>query len=101
MSAIDPKEMREDLSLQYPQVFRREAHALRALEQGNASPDEQVMAYRLIMNKLCLVDNTAFVPGSPDRTAFMAGRAFPAQLAKMILNKDIAKFPESKQGDDR
>ena len=101
MEKIDPKEMRGDVSLQFPEVFRREAHALRAVYDGSASEEEQRLAMRVILNKLCLVDNTNFVPGSPDRGAFMAGRAYPGQLIKLFMNKDLSKLREDKKGDGK
>lgn len=96
---IDPKEMREDVSLQYGALSRREAHALRAVWDGCADESQQRLAMKVILNKFCIVDNTTFVPGSPDRGAFMAGRAYPGQLVRLWLHKDLSKLPEEPTGD--
>lgn len=68
-----------------PRLDEDEVVALKALYAGEAEPWQQKLALSVITAKFCRAHDILFVPGEPDQTAFMNGRAFPGmQILKYI-----------------
>ncbi len=63
------------------EVPKLKAYELAALQmtanpEETASPEEQALAIRVIIEKLCLYDIQPIQFGSPDETGFLNGRVF-------------------------
>ena len=73
-----------------PALERHELIALQMCydEKENANPEQQVIAIKAIIGKLCLYDVQAYQVGSFDETAFLNGRVF---VGKEILRQCRAK----------
>lgn len=69
-----------------PALERHELVALQMCfdEKENANPEQQVIAIKAIIGKLCLYDMLAYQVGSFDETAFLNGRIF---VGKEILRQ--------------
>lgn len=65
-----------------------EMYAIRALEGGEANPEQQRLALSAIIKKLSRTYDVHFVPNSPDETNFLEGRAFVGQNILKILRLD-------------
>ncbi len=70
-------------------VTEQEIHALRALERGEASSNQQQLALRVLLVKLSGVYDQGFVPGAPDQTQFREGRSFVGQQALKLIRSPI------------
>lgn len=82
MSIVKPPCLREG------RVSSQQVRALRALEMGEASPYEQQLVLKLFLDNLCGTYQQTFVPGEPDQSIFMQGRAFPGQRVIHYLKLD-------------
>lgn len=67
---------------QIPSLDEREHIALRAVVRGEASADQQTLALHTIIEKFARCGEVPFKEGSPDGTAFLAGRY---HVGKLIL----------------
>lgn len=54
----------------------REVYAIRAVSEGKANSEQQMIALSFIVKHISRAHILYFVPGSHDETAFLAGRAF-------------------------
>lgn len=54
--------------------------ALKALERGDATADQQRRALDWIIQIPCATYQTTFVPGAPDQSAMLQGRQFAGQM---------------------
>lgn len=73
------------ICFQYQKLERNEVIAIRAVNAGEASPDQQALAMRVIVKNLSNTHDLAYVPGSPHDSAFMAGRQFVGyQILKCV-----------------
>ena len=59
-----------------PRLDEDEHKAVRALFRGEASEYQQRLALGVFVNKFARPHGLTYVPGKPDESAFMAGRAF-------------------------
>ncbi len=73
-------------------VTEADIQALRALEQGQASPDQQRLALRLVTVKLSGVYDQAAVIGHTDQTYFRSGRSFVGQMLMKFLRADLTQL---------
>ena len=78
------------------QLTQSEHQSLRALYRGEASQGQQREALALIVNKFCRTHDLHFIPGSPDRSGFLAGRAFIGMQILHILNIPVGKMQYQK-----
>ncbi len=71
---------------QVPVLERNELIAIQMCfdEKENASPEQQAIAMRTIIGKLCVLDIQTYQAGSFDETAFLNGRVF---VGKEILRQ--------------
>lgn len=81
-------------------VTRDQAHAVKALKTGTATPEQQTAAFEWIVYQASGLMMSQFIDGSDEGrrgTDFMTGRAFPGQqiLAVAMSNMD-ALFPTLK-----
>jgi hypothetical protein len=76
-----------------PALERHELVALQMCfdEKENAEPEQQAIAIRAIIGKICLYDIQAYQVGSFDETAFLNGRVF---VGKEILRQCRAPIGE-------
>jgi len=70
-------------------ITEQEIFALRAVERGEADPNQQKLALRLILLKLCGTYDQEFVPSHADQSAFRGGRGFVGKTAMKLLKADI------------
>lgn len=80
----------------YTRLERPEILALKALQRGDASPEQQHLALTVIVNKLARAHDTLYIPNSFDATAFLNGRAYVGQTILKYLNIPIGKLDEMK-----
>jgi hypothetical protein len=63
-----------------------DASALQALQQGEASPEQQRRALDWVIKIACGTYNTSFYPGQPDASAFAEGRRFVGtEIVKLLI----------------
>jgi hypothetical protein len=60
--------------------------ALRALERGEASPEQQMGALQWVIDQAAATYEVSFHPGWPDATAFAEGRRFVGLQIVKLLN---------------
>ncbi len=77
-----------------PALDQDDARALRALQRGDATPEQQGLALHVIVNKFCRTHDLQYIPGDTHASAFLSGRAFPGAQILKALNLPIAKLPE-------
>ena len=80
-------------------VSAQQVRALRSLEEGTAGPYEQKLALKTILDNFCGTYQQSFVPGAPDQSTFMQGRAFPGQRILHYLKLDPTKLKEIEEED--
>ena len=78
-----------------------ERAAIRDVWRGEASPERQKAALRVIIEKLCRAGEVAFIEGSPDGTAFLAGRNHVGKLILAISQKPTANPEQSEMMNER
>lgn len=66
--------------------------AVRALERGDASPDQQQRALAWFINHAAKTYDSTFIPGSPDASAFAEGRRFVGLQTVMLLKLNASAF---------
>ena len=75
-------------------VTRAEHTALKMLRTGEADAYQQKLALQVIVNKFCRTHDIQFIPGSPDESAFISGRAFPGQQILKHLTLPVGQLKE-------
>lgn len=65
-----------------------DAHALRAMHEGTASPDQQRRAMRWILERAAMVGKIPYWPSDRD-TAFACGRQFVGKQIGHLLTCDL------------
>jgi len=71
--------------------------ALQALGAGTADAYQQKLALAVISNKFCRPHDLLFVPGKPDETVFMNGRAFPGMQILKTLNIKVGQLQDDEE----
>jgi len=77
-----------------PELTDQEHIALKALYAGEAQPDQQRLALRIITNKFSRAHDVLYVHGSDRDSAFLSGRGFVGQQVLKYLHLPVAKLPE-------
>lgn len=82
-----------------PEVEKEELEALKQVYAGEASSYQQRLALSVIVNKFSRAHDMQFVPGAPDQSAVLTGRAFVGSRILWALNMKIGELQnkESKQ----
>ena len=75
-----------------PRLDEDEVIALKALYAGEADSWQQRLALSVITGKFCRSHDILFVPGEPDQTAFMNGRAFPGMQILKVVKVPIGRL---------
>lgn len=81
----------------HPPLDRQDVEALKALNQGTASADQQRLALYVIVNKLSRAHDVLYLPGSFDESAFLSGRGFVGQKILKYIKIPIGKLNEIKE----
>lgn len=74
-----------------PPITEEEHIALQMVYAGTAEPHQQRLAISLIVKKFCQPQDLLFIPGKPDETGFINGRAFPAAKIRHYVNTPVTK----------
>lgn len=69
-----------------------DAYALRAMNAGAATPEEQKRALAWIVNAAAMFTSQSFVPGHSDQTSFNEGRR---NVAKQIMHLMVCELNPS------
>lgn len=82
-----------------PRATLPDVVALKALEQGNATPDQQIRALKFIVDKIAGKDEEIYCPGAGgDRdTAYALGKRRVGTYIVSLLAADIRKFKKDGQ----
>lgn len=77
--------------LQRPDYIEADVQALRALNIGNATPDQQKRVLRFLINDVCGTYDMPFRPDNQANTAFACGKQWVGQSIVWFLNSAPAK----------
>lgn len=75
-----------------------EHQALKALKTGTATEYQQVLALKVIVNKLARTYDVLYVPGSETGSAFLSGRAYVGQQLTKYLTLPVTTKEERTNG---
>ena len=75
-----------------PDLDKEEILALKAVGAGEADAYNQRLALSVIVNKFCRAHDILYIPGAPDMTTFLNGRAFPGMQILKHLNVPIGQL---------
>lgn len=84
-----------------PGLTVREIRALRSLETGDATPGEQQLALSIILKKFARTYDVHFIPGAPDESTFLTGRAFVGQEILKYLRFDPLRLQELEEQENQ
>lgn len=79
---------------EYTKLSKPEVIALQRVYAGTADAYQQRLALRTITNKLCRTHDVLFIPGKPDETAFLSGRAFVGMQILRHLRIAVGKMTD-------
>lgn len=85
---------RNEECFQCADLHKEEHQALKALSKGEATEYQQRLALKVIVNIFSRSHDMLFIPGAPDQTVFMNGRAFVGQKILKYLNIPVGKLKE-------
>ena len=89
-----------DKCLETDPLDEHEIIALKNLSKGKATEYQQVLALHAITNKICRVHDNLFIPGAPDQTAFLAGRAYVGSKILFELNVPVGRMKKPEAIDE-
>lgn len=89
------------ICVQTPKLTEAEQQSIKALSRGDATPHQQNMALKVIVNKLCRADDLLYIPNSFDETAFLQGRGFVGQRIMKIIKQPLNSMNEDSSNEDR
>ena len=86
---------------QVPELERHELVALQMCfdEKENANPEQQAIAIKTIISKLCVYDIQTYQAGSFDETAFLNGRVFVGKEIFRQCRRKIGEMDQQQPGD--
>lgn len=84
------------ISLQTNTVWRHEHEAIKAVSEGIADEYQQHLAIKVIVQKLARTHDNAYIPGSFDQSAFLAGRISVGQKILKYIKAPVTKTPEGR-----
>ncbi len=82
-----------------PEYDVADVHAVRALETGNANPDQQKRALGWIIRNGCGTYDLSFRPESDRETSFAEGRRFVGLMIVKLLNMPANVLAQMARGD--
>ena len=80
-----------------PDYEEADVHAIRALQSGTASVDQQQRALAYIINQLAGTYDLSYRPNSDHDTAFAEGKRFVGLEIVKFLNLDLRRIAQVKQ----
>lgn len=92
--------MTTPVCFQVPPIDKDEVLAIKALGAGDATPYQQKLALKVIVNKFSRAHDIQFVPDSPGQSAVLSGRAFVGASVLKYLNIEIGKLQNEDQPND-
>ncbi len=84
------------VELRVAEFSRPEVESVKALNRGDAAPDQQRRALAAIVNKISRTHDIHYVPGDPQASAFIAGRGFVGAQILKILNLPVGALTNEK-----
>lgn len=78
--------------LAFPDIDVSEAAAIKAINSGTATPEQQKRGLDWILKGACMIGGEPFRPGEPDGTAYNNGKQSVARKILFILSEPIARF---------
>lgn len=81
-----------------PALDKSDKSAFKALTKGEASPYQQQRVLEVIVADLARTHSTTLIPGAPDQTAFLQGRAFVGQRILKILSQPVDGLAPNEEG---
>lgn len=86
------------MALPKPEFTEADVHAIRALIEGRASPDQQLRGMRFILNEICHIYDSPYVSNGKARESFvMMGRH---QVGVIITSAQTARVLEAARNHD-
>ena len=89
--------MMEPTCFKVPKLEKKEVLAIQAVWAGTADAHQQRLAIGVICNKFSRPNDLLFVPGEPDQTVFMSGRAFPGMQIYKTLNIKVGQLQNDEE----
>ena len=89
MQPPDPFECRD--------LTKQEHAAIKAVYAGNATEHQQRLCLEVIVNTFSRAHDLLIVPGSPDGTGILNGRAFVGQKILKYLNLPVGKLKTTEE----
>ena len=73
-------------------ITKEETIAIQATWDGSANSGQMRIAMNVIIDKFSMADHLSFKEGSPDGSAFLAGRALVGKLIRTTLRKNVGEL---------
>ncbi len=85
--------------LQVPELERHELIALQVVADPNenANQEQQALAIKVIIEKICLYDVQPIQFGAPDETGFLNGRVFVGKEIFRQRRKNVGELPSENE----
>lgn len=87
--------------LAFPDIEVSEAAAIKAINLGTATSEQQKRGLDWIMKAACMIGGEPFCPGEPDSSAFKMGKQSVARSILFIISTPIAKFDKQPKGEPK
>lgn len=78
--------------LAFPDIEISDAAAVKAINAGTATPEQQKRGLDWIMKGACMIGGEPFCPGEPDSSAYKMGKQSVARNILFVITEPIAKF---------
>lgn len=78
--------------LAFPEIAISDASAIKAINSGTATPEQQQRGLDWIIKAACMIGGEPFCPGEPDSTAYKNGKQSVARNILFILSEPINRF---------
>lgn len=76
-----------------------QARAIHAFSKGEATPEDQKVAFNWIIRSACRAGSDLLVPGQPDVMAYLAGRLSVSLQIGWVLNQPVEAFRQNGETD--
>ncbi len=71
---------------------KHEHEAIKCLSKGTATEHQQMLALKYITSSVSRMNDLLFIPGCPDETVFLNGRAFVGQNILKLIKMPIGIY---------
>lgn len=79
-------------TVQFADPNLTEARAIKSLVRGEATPEQQKIAWNFMLLNACGAGRDTFVPNDPNASAYLAGRRSVAVFLSSILERNVDLF---------